>query len=201
MNDKDINASPTTQKHRAKTMKEQPTNYTGGPSLEQRFRQYLSAFDGKNKDFSKVEHLFDALFHKDFFETTNNSQQQQTVSRDQTKAMHAMYFAMGTRATLIHYRKIGLHTIDISYHLCNDQVDIVVRQLSSRMQNSIVRTQQVSCRKVALDNDGKHTINETECSAFSYMKARVSVEYRRRCCCKIILICIILVKGWNDRFR
>eukprot|EP00984_Skeletonema_dohrnii_P022227 scaffold11345_cov85-Skeletonema_dohrnii-CCMP3373.AAC.1 len=176
MNYTDINASPTTQKDRAKTMKEQPTNYTGGPSLEQRFRQYLSAFDGKKKDFSKVEHLFDALFHKDFFETTNNSQQQQTVSREQTKAMHVMYFAMGTRATLIHYRRIGLHTIDISYHLFNisyhlfnDQVDIVIRQLSSRMQNSIVRTQQVSCRKVALDNDGKQsfTINETECSAFS----------------------------------
>mmetsp|Transcript_27154 Transcript_27154/g.41021 ORF Transcript_27154/g.41021 Transcript_27154/m.41021 type:complete len:91 (+) Transcript_27154:298-570(+) len=90
-----------------------------------------------------------------------------------------MYFAMGTRATLIHYRRIGLHTIDISYHLFNDQVDILVRQLSSRMQNSIVRTQQVSCRKVALDEDGKQsfTIDETECSALSYMKARFSVEY------------------------
>eukprot|EP00984_Skeletonema_dohrnii_P029701 scaffold20552_cov161-Skeletonema_dohrnii-CCMP3373.AAC.4 len=144
-------------------MKEQPANHTGGPSLEQ----------------SSVEHLFDALFHKDFFETTNNSRQQQTVSREQTKAVHAMYFAMGTRATLIHYRRIGLHTIDISYHLFNDQVDILVRQLSSRMQNSIVRTQQVSCRKVALDEDGKQsfTIDETECSALSYMKARFSVEY------------------------
>ena len=46
-------------------MKEQPTNHTGGPLLEQRFRQYLSAFDGKKKDFSEVEHLFDAIFHKD----------------------------------------------------------------------------------------------------------------------------------------
>mmetsp|Transcript_20116 Transcript_20116/g.30980 ORF Transcript_20116/g.30980 Transcript_20116/m.30980 type:complete len:152 (-) Transcript_20116:15-470(-) len=119
-------------------MKEQPTNHTGGPLLEQRFRQYLSAFDGKKKDFSEVEHLFDALSHKDFYETTNNSQQQQTVSREQTKAIHSMYFAMGTSATLIHYRRISLHTIDISYHLFNDQLDIVVRQLSSRMQNSIV---------------------------------------------------------------
>ena len=167
MNYTHIDASPTTQTERTKTMKEQPTNHTGGPLLEQRFRQYLSAFDGKKKDFSEVEHLFDAIFHKDFFETTNNSQQQQTVSREQTKAIHSMYFAMGTSATLIHYRRIGLHTIDISYHLFNDQVDVLVRQLSSGMQNSIVRTQQVSCRKVALDDDGKQsfTIDETECSA------------------------------------
>ena len=158
---------------------EQSTIHSGGPSLEQRFRQYLSAFDGKKKDFSKVEHLFDALLHQDFSETNNHIQLQQAVSREQMKAIHAMYFAMGTRATLIHYRRIGLHTIDISYHLFNDQVDIVVRQLSSRMQNSIVRTHQVSCRKVALDDDDKQffAITETKCSALSYAKARLSVEY------------------------
>ena len=174
MNYSHSDAIPTTHKM------EQSMMQTEGPSLEQRFRQYLSAFDGKKKDFSEVEHLFDALFHKYFFETNNHLQQQQAVSREQIKAIHAMHFAMGTRATLIHYRRIGFHTIDVSYHLYNDQVDIAVRQLSSRMQNRIVRTHQVSCRKVALDDDDNQqifAITETKCSALSYMKARLSVEY------------------------
>lgn len=156
---------------------EQPAKHAMiGPTLEQKFRRYLAAFDGKKKDFSEVENLFDALFHTTFSDTIHF--RHRAVSREQTKALHAIYFAMGTRATLIHYRRVGLNTIDASYRLLNDQEDIVTRQLITRQNVRIVRIQQVSCRKVRLDTDdvcdGKQYVRftEVENSTSSYMKAR-----------------------------
>ena len=150
--------------------------HTFGPTLEQKFRQYLAAFDGKKKDFSEVEHLFDALFHDDFSDTVYLSQQ--ATSKEQIKALHARYFAMGTKAKLLDYRRVGLKTIDVSYHLFNDEEDIVTRQLITRKNCRVIRTQQLSYQKVSLNtddvSDGKQFVrfNVIENSSSSYMKAR-----------------------------
>ena len=157
---------------------QQRTNkqHTFGPTLEQKFRQYLAAFDGKKKDFSGVEHLFDALFHDDFSDTVYLSQQ--ATSKEQIKAIHARYFAMGTKAKLLDYRRVGLKTIDVSYHLFNDEEDIVTRQLITRKNCRVIRTQQLSYQKVSLNtddvSDGKQFVrfNVIENSSSSYMKAR-----------------------------
>ena len=155
-------------------------HHTPGPTLEQKFRQYLAAFDGKKKDFSEVEHLFDALFHQNFCDAIHY-RQEGPQTREQVKALHARYFAMGTKATLIYYRRVGLKTIDVSYHLFNDEEDVVTRQLITREFKHIVRTQQLSCRKVLLnsnsrcntgDNQEPLEMNETKCTAALYMKAR-----------------------------
>jgi len=140
-------ASRKTQKEQQDEM--QHTMYLIGPTLEQKFRQYLAAFDGKKKDFSEVEHLFDALFHKEFCDTINF--RQQAVSREQMKALHAKYFAMGTKATLVHYRRVGFSTIDVSYNLFNDQEEVVTRQLITRQNGRIVRAQRISYLRVALN--------------------------------------------------
>jgi hypothetical protein len=151
--------------------------YLIGPTLEQKLRHYLAVFDGTKKDFSEFEHLFDALFHKEFCDTINF--RQQDVSREHSKALHAEYLAMGTKATLVHYRRVGFSTIDVSYNLFNDQDEVVTRQLITRQNGRIVRTQQVSYRNVALnteENDGVKqqffNISGTECSASSYMMLR-----------------------------
>ena len=170
-------AAVTRDGEQQRTNKQQQ-QHTFGPTLEQKFRQYLAAFDGKKKDFSEVEHLFDALFHDDFSDTVYLSQQ--ATSKEQMKTLHARYFAMGTKATLIYYRRVGLKTIDVSYHLFNDEEDVVTRQLITREFKHIVRTQQLSCRKVLLNSDNRYNtgdnqpleMNETKCTASSYMKAR-----------------------------
>src|SRR6056300_1010841 len=100
------NASPLLSEHT-------PNNTKTKPTLEQKFRQYLAAFDGKKKDFSEVEHLFDALFHQNFCDAIHY-RQEAPQTREQMKTLHARYFAMGTKATLIYYRRVGLKTIDVS---------------------------------------------------------------------------------------
>ena len=155
---------------------QQDHHHTFGPTLEQKFRQYLAAFDGKKKDFSEVEHLFDALFHDDFSDTVYRSQQ--AISKEQIKTLHASYFAMGTKAKLLDYRRVGLKTIDVSYHLFNDEEDVVTRQLITRKNCRVIRTQQLSYQKVSLNtddvSDGKQFVrfNVIENSSSSYMKAR-----------------------------
>ena len=152
-------------------------HHTFGPTLEQKFRQYLAAFDGKKKDFSEVEHLFDALFHQNFCDAIHY-RQEAPQTREQVKALHARYFAMGTKAKLIYYRRVGLKTIDVSYHLFNDEEDIVTRQLITRKNCRVIRTQQLSYQKVSLNtddvSDGKQFVrfNVIENSSSSYMKAR-----------------------------
>ena len=170
-------AAVTRDGEQQRTNKQQ---HTFGPTLEQKFRQYLAAFDGKKKDFSEVEHLFDALFHQNFCDAIHY-RQEAPQTREQMKTLHARYFAMGTKATLIYYRRVGLKTIDVSYRLFNDEEDVVTRQLITREFKHIVRTQQLSCRNISLNvtdsrcNTGDNQpleMNETKCTASSYMKAR-----------------------------
>ena len=143
---------------------EQSTKYLIGPTLEQRFRQYLAAFDGKKKDFSEVEPLFDALFHEEYSDTIHF--RHQAVSREQTKADHAKHVAMGSKATLVHYRRVGFNTIDVSYVFFNDQEEVVTRQLLTRQNGRIIRAQRISYLRVVLNADdvcdGKRFVRFTE---------------------------------------
>ncbi len=169
-------AAATRDGEQQRTNKQQQQQHTFGPTLEQKFRQYLAAFDGKKKDFSEVEHLFDALFHDDFSDTVYLSQQ--ATSKEQIKTLHARYFAMGTKAKLLDYRRVGLKTIDVSYHLFNDEEDIVTRQLITRKNCRVIRTQQLFYQNVLLNtddvSDGKQFVrfNVIENSSSSYVKAR-----------------------------
>lgn len=161
------NASPLLSEHT-------PNNTKTKPTLEQKIRQYLAVFDGKTKDFSDVEHLFDALFHSDY-SSTNQHYRHET--RDQIKTQHSRYFAMGTKATLLDYRRVGFNTVDVSYHLINDEEDIVTRQLMTRKNCSLIRTQQLSLsylsyRYCRLGGEPAFVIINKECKALSYMKAR-----------------------------
>eukprot|EP00985_Skeletonema_marinoi_P001150 scaffold464_cov130-Skeletonema_marinoi.AAC.2 len=155
---------------------DRPTKFITETTLEQKFRQYLAAFDGKKKDFSEVEHVFDALFHEEFSDTINVHHQ--AVSREHIKTLHTEYFAMGTKATLIHYRIVGLNTVDVSYNLFNDQEEVITRQLFTRQNGRVVRAQKISYLRVVLNADdvcdGKQFVRftEVENSSSSYLKAR-----------------------------
>ena len=176
-----VDAEPTSQDASTETQerhkdKEKHTEYYIGPTLEQKFRQYLAAFDGKKKDFAEVEDLFDALFHEEFSDSVYVHHQ--AVSREEIKALHATYFAMGTKAKLLHYRRVGFKTIDVSYNLFNDHEEIVTRQLLTRQNGRVARAQRVSYLRVALNEDDvcndKQFVRFTEIenSRLPYLKAR-----------------------------
>ena len=86
------------------------------PSLE----KYLAAYDGTTKDFSDVEPLFDGLFHHDFtLVRGKRNGKVQTLTRDATRKIHSRQLALGSKAALIHYRRIGLFCFDIKIQLEN----------------------------------------------------------------------------------
>ena len=69
-------------------------------ACESALRQYFAAIDGTKKDFSEVQHLFDALYHDDFTLVFKDGE---TTSRDDMKEVHAGYLSEGSKVTLIHF--------------------------------------------------------------------------------------------------
>ena len=128
-------------------------------TCEAAFRRYITAFNGA-KDFSEVEPEFDALFHKDFTlklkewkapkpDTDINDKfltayDGKTLSRDEVKKFHASHLEKGTKITIIHFRKIGLHCLDVQLHFKNeDDEERDVRIVYSIQKNKLVMAHEV----------------------------------------------------------
>ena len=86
---------------------------------------YLSIFDGLEKEFEGVEHIFEALYRDDCKIYTNEVE----MSREQIKAHHAKKMTLGSKATLLHFQVKSLNTIQVKYRLVNEEEDLIVSQL------------------------------------------------------------------------
>ena len=143
---------------------------------EANLKAYLLAFDGNKRDFSTIENLFDALFHKDFaftfkdgstpnpdtitHENYSNINFGKTIDREEVKTYHAKLLSDGTKIQLIHYRKIGLGCIDIEMKIINkEDGERLIREVYSIQSNKFIR-----CIRV---NDG----------LFSVIKAKYLMDY------------------------
>jgi hypothetical protein len=98
---------------------------------------YLTLFDGKKKTFEEVEHVFDALYHKDCVITDGNGN---TKTREEMKETHAKKLAMASKCTLLLFRVITFDTIEIKYRLVNEEEDKVIYQLlTTDGENKVVK--------------------------------------------------------------
>jgi hypothetical protein len=86
---------------------------------------YLSIFDGLEKEFEGVEHIFEALYRDDCKIYMNEVE----MSREQIKAHHAKKMTLGSKATLLHFQVKSLNTIQVKYRLVNEEEDLIVSQL------------------------------------------------------------------------
>lgn len=86
---------------------------------------YLSIFDGLEKEFAGVEHIFEALYRDDCKIYINEVE----MSREQTKEHHAKKMTLGSKATLLHFQVKSLNTIEVKYRLVNAEEDLLVSQL------------------------------------------------------------------------
>lgn len=98
---------------------------------------YLTLFDGKKKTFEEVEHVFNALYHKDCVITDGNGN---TKTREEMKETHAKKLAMASKCTLLLFRVITFDTIEIKYRLVNEEEDKVIYQLlTTDGENKVVK--------------------------------------------------------------
>ena len=109
-------------------------------TYETAIRKYFASFDGTEKEFSQMEHLFDALYHEKFNLTFKDGK---TLSRDATKEMQATYLAKGSKIKIIHLQKIGLDCINIEFHVENEEEKLTIRSVHSIEDGKLVRAQVV----------------------------------------------------------
>ena len=123
-------------------------------TCEASFRQYITVFDGTNREFSEVEQTkFDNLFHKDFTMTIKTNEAYESIkddcyygkmiTRDELIAIHEKSLAKGTNTTLIHFRKIGLDCLDVQFRVQNEDEDKVIRVVYTIQDGKIIWAQVV----------------------------------------------------------
>jgi hypothetical protein len=106
-------------------------------SFKSALQEYLAAFDGSNKDFSQIEHLFDALYHEALVCIPSDGTER---TRDQTKMLHAKYLSKGSKATLLHYKRIGLTCADIKIGMVNSEEDTTIHLVVTIFERKIAKT-------------------------------------------------------------
>ena len=101
-------------------------------AIEAAFREYISNYDGTQKDFSsEVEPLFDALYHEDFtiqykdttsYESTDEDLYYgKTIDRNAVKDLHISSLSDGVKYTIVHFysKRIACNCIDVL--LCGEK--------------------------------------------------------------------------------
>jgi hypothetical protein len=109
-------------------------------SFEQQYRQYISMFDGEMKD----EHA--AALAKEKFNAIYNSTVQSTeygypINRDQIEHLHEIHLSLGSKMTLIHFRKEGSETVDVKLQVVNRQENTTFHNILTLEDNKIVKVQ------------------------------------------------------------
>ncbi|KAL9187507.1 hypothetical protein ACHAXT_001610 [Thalassiosira profunda] len=129
---------------------------------------YLAAFDGGKKDFSQVEHLFDALYHDPFRAVASNGKK---ITRRQVQRLHAKYLSSGYKAELVAFRWIGLESVYVNVRLTNDQEVITSREVYTTLGGQLVKSWAL--------NDTFQSLLKAKCgSHFSiYYGALLSTEH------------------------
>ena len=110
-------------------------------ACEEALRKYVAAFDGTRKPFSGTEQqLFDDLFHKSYSVKFKDGKR---VDRAEVRNRHAGYFTEGYKATLLHFRKIGLECVDFQVLQENDYGERVIRLVCSVENGKLARAYHV----------------------------------------------------------
>lgn len=113
---------------------------------------YLTLFDGKKKTFEEVEHVFNALYREDCVITDGEGN---TKTREEMKQTHARKLAMASKCTLLLFRVITYHTIEIKYRLVNDEEDKVIYQLLTTDGDDKVVEARVMIEESSLEKDAQ----------------------------------------------
>lgn len=108
-------------------------------TVEQKFCDYLSAFDGTVKGFSTIEPLFEALFHADFVLEENES----TVSKEQMKQFQAKACNLGSKFTLLQLSALSPTTFEFKFKSTNVEWDITVHNIATIKDDKLYRASPV----------------------------------------------------------
>ncbi len=110
-------------------------------SFEQLYRQYISTFNGEMKDeraLSLAKKKFNAIYHGAVQSTEYEGY---PINRDQIEHLHDIHLSLGSKMTLIHFRKESLQTVDVKIQVVNTQENTTFHNILTVEDNKIVKVQ------------------------------------------------------------
>lgn len=96
------------------------------------YQAYMAALDGNKKKLP--EHLFDELTDANITGMVNGRH----ITRKELVAMHSEYFESGTKATIMHLKRVGNNQLDAKVRLHNENGDRFLRKLLTVRNGKIV---------------------------------------------------------------
>ncbi|KAL7538023.1 hypothetical protein ACHAWF_005980 [Thalassiosira exigua] len=99
-------------------------------------QDYFYTANGTRKDFSDVQHLFDAVYHDKF---TLVHQDGTVVHRDAAKDLHANYFSTGTNFSIVRFKKIGLNYVKFGFQIMTEDKFQVFNLVCSVEDNKLAK--------------------------------------------------------------
>lgn len=96
------------------------------------YQAYMAALDGNKKELPG--HLFDELTDVNITGMVNGRH----ITRKELIAMHSEYFESGTKATIMHLKRVGKNQLDAKVRLHNDNGDRFLRKLLTVRNGKIV---------------------------------------------------------------
>lgn len=110
-------------------------------SFEQKYRQYISIFDGEMKDeqaVSLAKKKFNAIYHWNVLSTEYGGY---PINRGQLEHLHGIYLSLGSKMTLIHFRKEDLQTVNVKIQVVNQQENTTFHNILTIEDNKIIKVQ------------------------------------------------------------
>lgn len=116
-------------------------------SFEQNLRSYLAFFDGTKRDFSSVEHLFDALYDGAYIQLDGS-----TLNKEQMKTLHTNCLHLGSKATVIQVKNISPNSVEFEFRMVNEKFDVIIHSLGTIKNGKLVKDERVMSRKDSLES-------------------------------------------------
>jgi flagellar capping protein FliD len=112
-------------------------------TFEQRYRQYLTIFNGELKDRESLRNAdvqFNAVYHYKVQSTEYD--RRVPINRGQLQHLHELHLSLKSKVTLLHLRTVSLNVVDVKYRVVNEQEDTIVHNILTIEDNKIVKVQQ-----------------------------------------------------------
>lgn len=109
-------------------------------NFEQQYRQYISIFNGEMKDEHAVS-LAKEKFNAIYGNVQSTEYGGYPINRGQIEHLHEIHLSLGSKMTLIHFRKEGLNTVNVKIRVVNKQENTSFHNILTIEDNKIVKVQ------------------------------------------------------------
>ena len=107
--------------------------------FESNIRTFLTtAYDGKKKDFSQVNHLFDNVFNKEYINLNG-----MTLNYDEIRSIHENCVALNSRVSDIRIKSFHDNKVKFKFRVANSKFNVIIHMKGELKDDKLVKVCQL----------------------------------------------------------